>query len=94
MTFALLAVAAATAYLAINQRSLTMAIRQSTLDIIAKIEALKLDADDGITQATVDAAVAERDALIAADAAEDVENADAINAALDASPVTPNAADV
>lgn len=74
---------------------LFMAIRESTAAIIAKIEALKaLPADDGITQETVDAAVAEanaaKDALIAADTAEDQEQVDAINAALDASPVTPN----
>lgn len=77
------------------KKEITMALRQSTLDIIAKIEALKNQpVDDGITQATVDAAVAERQAIIDADIAEDAENVDAINAALDASPVTPNASEV
>ncbi len=70
-----------------------MAIRTSTQAILDRINALK--PDDGIDQSTVDAAVAaavaERDAAIAADTAEDQEQVDAINAALDASPVTPNA---
>ncbi len=66
-----------------------MALRQSTIDIIAQIEALKAD-DQAAIDTAVAAATAEKDALIAADAAEDAEQVEAINAALTASPVTPS----
>lgn len=84
------------AAIAFSARGIVMAIRASTAAIVASIAALKaVQPDDGITQETVDTAVAERDRLAEearlSEAAEDQEQVDAINAALDASPVTPNA---
>ena len=83
---------AATVFLALIWRN-TMALRQSTLDIIAGIQALQAD-DRAKIDAAVQAASAELQAKIDSDAAEDIENADAIKAALDASPLTPNADDL
>lgn len=86
---ALWAIAAAIAFHALCSRKIAMALRQSTIDIIAKIEAIKAG-DQAAIDAAVTAANAAKDVLIASDQAEDQEQVDAINKSLTVSPHTPD----
>ena len=68
--------------------AIIMTISAKAQAIVDRINSLHLD--DGVTQADVDAAVAEAQAAAtAADNAQDDEDFAAINGALDDSPVTP-----